>query len=120
MNQPGGVSHFGLSLPNLGSSRPVNRLDMGTSKMLPFMNNQSSSNGSGPSTGYGPRLYHETPSMGLGMSGMVGGMSGVGMTSNMSYVGGQNGSLSHMSGNKPQGSIVRGCNAHSFTIFHHL
>lgn len=42
--------------------------------------------------------------MGLGMSGMgVGGMNGVGMTSNMGYVGGQNGSLSHISGNKPQG-----------------
>lgn len=106
MNQ-GGVGHFGLSLPNISSNRPVNRLDMGTSKMLPFMNNQSSSNGGvgGPSTGYAPRLYHESPSMGLGMSGMgVGGMNGVGMTSNMGYVGGQNGSLSHISGNKPQGS----------------
>ncbi|XP_046642953.1 uncharacterized protein LOC124328287 isoform X2 [Daphnia pulicaria] len=103
MNQ-GGVSHFGLSLPNLSSNRPVNRLDMGTSKMLPFMNNQSTANGGvgGPSTGYGPRLYHDSPSLGLGMSG-IGGMSGGGMSSNMSYMGGQNGSLSHLSNNKPQG-----------------
>ena len=43
--------------------------------------------------------------MGLGMSGIgVGSMNSVGMASNMSgYVGGQNGSLSHMPGNKPQG-----------------
>ena len=108
MNQ-GGVNHFGLSLPNINSNRPANRLDMGTSKMLPFMNNQSTSNGgvSGPSTGYGPRMYHESASLGLGMSG-IGGMSG--MASNMSYMGGQNGSLSHMSGNKPQGSICK-CSA---------
>ncbi len=108
MNQ-GGVSHFGLSLPNLSANRPVNRLDMGTSKMLPFMNNQSTANGGvgGPSTGYGPRLYHESPSLGLGMSG-IGGMSGGGgMSSNMSYMGGQNGSLSHLSNNKPQGIALR-------------
>lgn len=75
--------------------------------MLPFMNNQSGLNGSanGPSGGYGPRLYHDSSSMGLGMSGIgVGSMNSVGMASNMSgYVGGQNGSLSHMPGNKPQG-----------------
>lgn len=74
------------------------------------MNNQSTANGGvgGPSTGYGPRLmnYHESPSLSLGMSG-IGGMSGGGMSSNMSYMGGQNGSLSHLSNNKPQGSAFR-------------
>lgn len=104
MNQ-GGVSHFGLSLPNLSSNRPANRLDMGTSKMLPFMNNQSTPNGSVNGPGYGPRLYHESSSLGLGMAGMgVGNMSGVGVSPSMNYMGGQNGSLSHMAASKPQGS----------------
>jgi len=105
----GGVSHFGLSLPNMSSTRPANRPDMGTSKMLPFMNNHGASNGGGNSgaSGFGPRLYHEAPSMSSGMGGMsglgVGSMGGM-PSNNMGYMAGQNGSLNHMSANKPQGS----------------
>lgn len=104
----GGVGHFGLSLPNMSSTRPANRPDMGTSKMLPFMNNHGASNGGGNSgaSGFGPRLYHEAPSMSSGMGGMsglgVGSMGGM-PSNNMGYMAGQNGSLNHMSANKPQG-----------------
>ena len=114
----GGVGHFGLSLPNMSSTRPANRPDMGTSKMLPFMNNHGASNGGGNSgaSGFGPRLYHEAPSMSSGMGGMsglgVGSMGGM-PSNNMGYMAGQNGSLNHMSANKPQGSwlltLEKGC-----------
>ena len=107
----GGVSHFGLNLPTINSStRSVNRPDMGTSKMLPFMNNGhgASNGGGGGAAGFGPRMYHESPSLASGMSGLgVGGMGG--MTSNNMggyNMAGQNGSLNHMSANKPQGTLI--------------
>lgn len=103
MTQSGMAASYGLNLPN----RPVNRPDMGTSKMLPFMNNHGAATANGSAVGYsnnGPRLYHDAPSMGgLGMSGLGMGSSGLGMPPS-NYIGGQNGSLSHLPTTvKPQG-----------------
>ena len=101
-------SSYGLGLPNLSSNRPVNRSEIGaTSKMLPFMNNHSASNPNHPSNaaaaGFGgPRHLYEPP-LGLGMSGLGIGMNNDGgMSANpMGYLTAQNGSLNHMSANKP-------------------
>ena len=95
----------------MSSSRPVNRVEMGTSKMLPFMNNHSSSNCSA-SANYGARHLYDTSSLGLGMSGLgvgIGGDGGIGGNhmggNHMSYLSGQNGSLNHMSANKPPSKL---------------
>lgn len=94
---------FGLSLPNLGSNRPAGRMDIGASKMLPFMNHHSVSNGNSSSS-IAPRLFNESPNMGLGMSSLGVGLSGnVGMgVNNMTYMAAQNGSLNQMSVSKSQ------------------
>lgn len=95
---PSGAAHFGLSLPNLANNRPVNRPDVGTSKMLPFMNNQMAST-AGISASFGPRLYPESGSVGMGASNMgVGSLGGAGISSsNVGFVNGQNGPLPHIS-----------------------
>ena len=122
--QQGAGTSFGLSLPNM-SNRPMVRsgMDLGSSKMLPFMNssNQSNnaggmtSNGSGLSS-LGPRLFADTPS--LGISGLGTGMSmGMGMglgigINNMGYnnMSAQNGSLNHMSANKTHAGLIHSLN----------
>ena len=110
MSQCGGS--FGLGLPNLSSNRPVSRTEMGTSKMLPFMNNHSSSNPNHPNSAsgnFGPRHLYDPPSLGLGMSGLGIGINNDGMSANpMGYLTAQNGSINHMSANKPPSKFF-GC-----------